>query len=382
MIDIGGSTLLRAAAKNHAWVGAVSSPSQYPEVADEIADGGLTAPFRKKLASEAFFRTADFDAEVLRRLEATELLPARLVIPLRRFDVLRYGENPHQKAALYRRGSEAPWWAGARQHQGKQLSFNNYLDVEAAWTLAHSFEAPAGVVVKHTNPCGVAVASTAREAFTAAWDCDPQAAYGGVVALNRPFGVETAREVASRFVEAVIAPEVSPEAHKELARRSNLRLLTAEAPRLEEREFRAIRGGLLVQDGDRIEHGGWKSVSRRAPTFEEEQDLDLAWTVVAHCASNAVVLARSGAAIGIGVGDQSRVGAAERALRQAGDRASGAAAASDGFVPFRDTVDRLAEAGVTALVSPGGSVRDQEVIAAADEHDLALVFAERRHFRH
>ena len=383
LVDIGGVTLLRAAAKNHAWVGAVSSREQYDEVAAAVEAGGLPEELRLDLAREAFFRTAAFDAEVLVWLEGREeRTPERAVLPLRRVRRLRYGENPHQEASLYRLQGSTPWWMGTRQLQGKEPSFNNLLDAEAAWRHATAHEAPTSVIVKHTNPCGVASRNEIAEAFESAWDCDPLSAYGGVVALNRLIDVDTAAFVVERFIEVIVAPRIAPQAAGVLARRSNLRVLEALPPLPEHLDFRGILGGFLVQEPDVIEPAEWKVVSRREPTAAEVVDLRFGWVVVAFAASNAVVIASRRAAVGIGAGDPSRIGAAERALQRAGDRSRGAVAASDGFLPFRDTVDALSAAGVTALIEPGGSIRDREVIEAADANDMALLFTGRRHFRH
>jgi len=382
-IDIGGPTLIRAAAKNHAWVGVVVSPRRYDEVADAVEAGGLDATLRRDLAREAFFRTAAYDAAIVEWLEAGDGLPDRLVLALERRRDLRYGENPHQAAALYAAPGAAPWWLQARQLQGKAMSFNNYVDTEAAWRLVNDLDGPAAVVVKHTNPCGVAEGGDLADAFAAAWACDPLSAFGSVVALNRALDLATAEALASRSVEVVVAPEVAPQAADRLTAKRNLRALVAPAPHGRDRDARRIEDGLLLQERDAVAgDAAWEVRSRRAPSEAELAGLRFAWTVVAHTKSNAVVVARDGAAVGVGAGDQSRVGAAERALLRAGDRARGAVAASDAFLPFRDALDALAAAGVTALVEPGGSIRDGEVIAAADEHDLALLFTGRRHFRH
>ncbi|MFQ5967665.1 MAG: bifunctional phosphoribosylaminoimidazolecarboxamide formyltransferase/IMP cyclohydrolase [Acidimicrobiia bacterium] len=383
LVDVGGVTLLRAAAKNHRWVGAVSATTQYEQVAGAVAAGGLSDELRATLAREAFFRTASFDAAVLAWMSSADTFPDSIVLPLTLTSTVRYGENPHQEAAAYStRGAAEPWWSSARQVQGEPLSFNNYLDTEAGWRLVHSFEEPAAAVIKHTNPCGVATRSDPPAAFLAAWDCDPMAAYGGVVTLNRPLDEATARELTERFVAVAAAPSVTEGAKRLLGPRRGLRVLEAQLPPTPRREFRALGSGFLVQEPDHSDSADWKVVTRRPPTADETLDLEFAWAVAAHTTSNAVVIAHDLAAIGVGAGDQSRIGAAERALRQAGERTQGAAAASDGFIPFRDTVDLLAESGVTALVQPGGSIRDEEVIEAADEHSMAVIFTGRRHFRH
>lgn len=380
-IDIGGSALLRAAAKNHAWVGAVSSPDQYQEVAEAVESGGLEEELRVRLAHAAFVRTAAYDAVISGWLQGDENLPERLVIPLRRARPLRYGENPHQPAAAYLQEGRAGWWAAARQLQGKELSFNNLVDAEAAWRLVGDLDGPAVVIVKHTNPCGVAERDGLTSAYRAAWECDPLSAFGGVVAVNRPLDETTAKEMASVYLEVVVAPEISGEATEVLAARKGLRLMEAPPTIPGGWEMRGIEGGMLIQRRDSTEDGEWKSLTR-PPVAEQWSDLRFAWKVAASAKSNAVVVARERAAVGVGAGDQSRVGAAQRAVAKAGERADGAVAAADAFFPFRDGIDVLADAGVRAIVAPSGSRRDAEVIAAARERDVTLVFAGRRHFRH
>lgn len=395
-IDIGGPAMIRAAAKNHASVGVVTSPEQYEEVATAAEHGGLPAELRNRLAAEAFFRTASYDAAIVGWLGRGDVLPERVVLPLERFSELRYGENPHQPGSLYRVRGREPWWARARLVQGKEMSFNNWADAEAAWRLACRFSMPAAVVVKHTNPCGVAVNDGIGAAVRAAWECDPQSAFGGVVAVNRPLDAAAAEQLGSVFVEVVVVPEGTdasiPDA---LAAKPNVRVLAASSIADTGLDLRGVEGGFLAQardsitsdltgDGERPDHwpSGWRVASKRTPTDAERADLVLAWIVAAGTKSNAVVVAKEGAAIGVGAGDQSRIGAAERAVAKAGKRANGAAAASDAFFPFADGVEVLADAGVTAVVEPGGSRKDDEVISAADERGMALVFTGRRHFLH
>src|SRR5690606_27764305 len=376
-IDIGGPTMVRAAAKNHAWVGVVTDPSQYDEVAAAVEGGGLDADLRRRLAAAAFFRTASYDAAITAWLHPGPL-PERAVLALERVDTLRYGENPHQPGASYRQVGAAAWWADARLLQGKEMSFNNHLDAEAAWRLACRFDEPAAVIVKHTNPCGVAVAPDAATAFGRAWECDPLSAFGGVVALNRTLDAATAEQIAANFVEVVVAPEVEEAAASVLSAKPNLRVLAADTPGDGELDFRRIEGGFVAQTRDVPGGEDWQVVSGRAPSEAEMSDLRFAWTVAAATKSNAIVVAKDRAAIGVGAGDQSRVGAAQRAIARAGDRARGAVAASDAFFPFPDGLETLAEAGVTAVVEPGGARRDEEVIAAADRLGVALVFTGRR----
>lgn len=379
-IDIGGPTLVRAAAKNHAWVGVVTSPDRYDEVAAEVEAGGLTDELRLELAREAFFHTASYDAAIVDWLERDT--DGRRVLALERVTALRYGENPHQSAGIYREVGRAGWWTTARQVQGKAMSFNNHLDAEAAWRLVCDFDEPAVAIIKHANPCGLAVADDVGDAFSAAWDCDPLSAFGGVVALNRPLDAETSGRIAEAgFVEVVVAPEVLDVGP--LGAKQNLRVLEAPPPDPADPDLRRVDGGFVAQERDQVEtDGDWRVVSERRPTDAEWADLRFAWVVCAHTKSNAIVIAKDGAAIGVGAGDQSRVGASERAVARAGDRAAGGVAASDAFFPFRDGIDALARVGVTAVIEPGGSVRDEEVVAAADEAGIALVFTGRRHFRH
>ncbi|CAN5887334.1 bifunctional phosphoribosylaminoimidazolecarboxamide formyltransferase/IMP cyclohydrolase [soil metagenome] len=380
-IDVGGPTMIRAAAKNHTWVGVVTDPSQYEEVAAAVEAGGLEEDLRRRLAARAFYRTAAYDAAITGWLHAGDL-PERMILALERVSELRYGENPHQPAASYRLAGSPSWWADAELLGGKAMSFNNHLDAEAAWRLVCALERPSAVIVKHTNPCGVAVADTVAEAFERAWECDPLSAFGGVVAVNRPIDVDTATSITARFVEVVVAPEVAEGAGRQLATKEGMRVLTAGAPLTGDLDLRHIEGGFVVQPRDEVTSEEWTVVSRREPTNTEMADLAFARTVAAATKSNAIVVAVDGAAVGVGAGDQSRVGAAERALARAGERAAGAVAASDAFFPFPDGLEVLAAAGVTAVVEPGGSRRDDDVIAAADRAGMALVFTGVRHFRH
>jgi phosphoribosylaminoimidazolecarboxamide formyltransferase / IMP cyclohydrolase len=375
-IDIGGPAMVRAAAKNHQNVGVVVSPDQYDEVAKAIESGGLDQDLRRRLAAEAFFHTASYDAAIVEWISHDE------VLALRRWGGLRYGENPHQPASVFRQPGAPAWWADATQHQGKDMSFNNYADTEAAWRLAADLGDGSVVVVKHTNAAGASRSGSIPEALEQAWQGDSLAAFGGVIAINGQLDEPTALALADRFVEVVVARSASDAALETMAARKNVRILTAPLPSAGDVDYRRIEGGFLAQERDRIELGGWETVSEREPTEAELVALQFAWIVAAHAKSNAIVIANGQQAVGVGAGDQSRVGAAERAVVKAGDRASGSVAASDAFFPFRDGLDVLADAGVTAVVEPGGSLNDQEVIDAANERDLALVFGNRRHFRH
>ena len=375
MIDIGGPAMIRAAAKNHARVTVVVSPDQYEEVAAAVEAGGPDGEMRRRLAAEAFFATAAYDAAV------SGWLGDDLVVPLRRVTALRYGENPHQEGVLYLEEGKRPWWMQANLLQGKEMSFNNYADAEAAWRLANDLGSGAVAIIKHTVACGAARADTVIESFRRAWEGDSLAAFGGVIGIAGEVDADTAAEIADRFVEVLVASSVSDGAAEILAAKSRLRVLVAPPP-APEMDFRRVEGGFLVQSPDVVTEAGWEVATTRAPTDAEREALRFAWVLAAHARSNAVVLCRGAQAVGIGAGDQSRVGAAERALVKAGERARGAVAASDGFFPFRDGIDTLAAAGVTAVVAPGGSRNDAEVVTAAEERGVALVLAPERHFKH
>ena len=388
-IDIGGPAMVRASAKNHEWVTIVTDRSQYEPLLAELREQSVHVSYetRRKLALAAFARTAEFDAAVVRWLQEGETLPAELVLPLERAQSLRYGENPHQQAARYREKSALVGWPDATtQYQGKELSFINYLDCDAAWKLVNKFDEPACVIVKHANPCGVALGADAADAYTKAFECDSLSAFGGVVALNRSLDEATAQKIASVFTEVVIAPEIDAAAQAVLASKTNLRLLAAPppSPTAGTIDLRRIDGGFLVQEPDVVatDRSDWQVTTKVAPTEAQWRDLVFAWTVCAAVTSNAIVLAKDGVAYGIGAGQQSRVHSAEIAATKASGRAEGGVCASDAFFPFRDGVDTAVAAGVSAIIQPGGSVRDDETIAAADEHGVAMVFTARRHFRH
>ncbi|HXV23934.1 MAG TPA: bifunctional phosphoribosylaminoimidazolecarboxamide formyltransferase/IMP cyclohydrolase [Alphaproteobacteria bacterium] len=400
MIDIGGPALIRSAAKNHEHVAVLTDPEQYPELIDALkTEGGTRLALRRRLASAAFARTASYDAAIAAwaAQEEGELFPKRIVLAGRLGQRLRYGENPHQRAALYRMGDRRIGVAGAMQLQGKELSYNNLNDTDAALELAAEFEEPAVVIVKHANPCGVAVAQDMLSAWRRALACDPVSAYGGIVALNRQLDGPTAAALSELFLEVVIAPGADADARAALRPKRNLRLLVTEAmpdPQAAGLTFRSLAGGLLVQerDGGRLTEGDLKVVTRRAPTPVERADLLFAFRVAKHVKSNAIVYAKEGATVGIGAGQMSRIDAARIAVMKAADarrdvgesrpRTEGAVVASDAFFPFADGLIAAAEAGVTAVIQPGGSLRDQEVIEAADARGLAMVFTGLRHFRH
>ncbi|MEX1037301.1 MAG: bifunctional phosphoribosylaminoimidazolecarboxamide formyltransferase/IMP cyclohydrolase [Acidimicrobiia bacterium] len=375
-IDIGGPAMIRSAAKNHRHVAVVTSPDRYQEVLAAVKEGGVDDDFRRELAAEAFFHTASYDAAIV------GWIGDDLVIPLRRHAALRYGENPQQPAVVYREDGASPWWAEARQYQGKEMSFNNYADAEAAWRLASDVPEASVAVIKHTNPSGFAHAVTVAEAFERAWECDPVSAFGSVIGINGQVDVATARLIAERFIEVVVCNSVAPDALAILSKKKNLRVIEAPPPGNDDSDFRRIEGGFLVQERDTDVGELWEIVSERGPTEDEAVQLSTAMTVAMHAKSNAIVIFKDFAAVGVGAGDQSRVGAGKRAVAQAGDRARGAVAASDAFFPFRDGIDALAEAGVTAIVEPGGSRNDQEIIDAANEHGIVLAFSGNRHFKH
>ena len=383
-IDIGGVALLRAAAKNHEHVAAVSSPDQYAEVIEALGSGGLDRGRRRRLAAEAFAHTARYDAAIARWFSPREALADPLVITLRRRQRTRYGENPHQQGALYAPERDGFWGSAVRRLQGKPMSYNNYADVEAAVRLVADLEGAGCVIVKHANPCGVGVGTDPADAFGRAWEGDPESAFGGVVAFNRPVEASVAEGLTKVFVEVAAAPRVAPEAIAIFSRKPALRVLETPPRQSTEWEIRSVGADFLVQTPDCPVPipSEWRVVSKVSPDAGQLSDLRLAWVVAAHAKSNAVVICRDGRSVGVGAGDQSRVGAARRAISVAGERARGAVAASDGFFPFADGLDTLASMGVAAVVSPGGSVRDAEVIDAADRHGTALVFTGRRHFRH
>lgn len=390
-IDIGGPALVRAAAKNHAHVGVAVDPAGYGRILDELRSAGeLSDSTRRDLARAAFARTAAYDAAVADWFDAPDgapdLLPPALRLTLERAEALRYGENPHQTAARYRLAGAAEWWDGAALLGGSPLSYLNLLDASAAWALVHELgERPAAAVIKHASPCGAAAGQEVAGAYRRAVECDRRAAFGGVVALNRTVDAETAAlmEEAPQ-ADVVIAPGFAEGAvERILARRANTRLLQAPPPAPPLRTVRQVDGGWLVQSAPRPGQGrgGWRVVTERGPEGCED-DAELAWTVCGYALSNAAVMAKDGAAWGIGSGQQDRVGAVELAAAKAAGRAEGGVCASDGFFPFPDGVEAAARAGVGLVIQPGGSVNDAAVIEAADRLGLAMVFTGERRFRH
>ena len=387
-IDIGGVTLLRAAAKNHDHVLPVVRPSDYPVVLEALKDPrGISPSLRRHLAAVAFGHTAAYDAAIGEHLagpNAPAVLPQDFTLGGQKLRDLRYGENPHQSAALYR-SAGGGGIAGARQWQGLELSYNNLLDAQAAWSLVADFPDIAVAIIKHANPCGVAIGKDEAEAFDRALNCDRRSAFGGIVAFNRPVEAAAAQALVGSFFEVVVAPSFSEEALRALTSRPKLRVLEpGPGPAQLGLDARPITGGFLVQTVDRTGEtlGESRVVTAKTPDESTLRDLQFAWTVVKHVRSNAIVLAHEGAAVGIGAGQMSRVEAVELAVHRAGPRAAGSVLASDGFFPYPDGVEVAARAGVRAIVQPGGSVKDSEAIAAADAAGVAMVFTGERHFKH
>jgi phosphoribosylaminoimidazolecarboxamide formyltransferase / IMP cyclohydrolase len=401
-IDIGGPTLIRSAAKNFEGVAIVTHPGQYPEVLQEIRQhGGISLQTRLRLAQEAFQLTTRYEGAIASFVSAVsstegslttewpQPFPPFVALSLERLQALRYGENPHQRGALYRAAKiKGPCLANAEQLQGKALSYNNLLDLDAALQLVTEFTVPAACIIKHNNPCGVAIGEPLADAYQRARNTDPLSAYGGVVGFNRIVDEATAREIASTFVEAAIALDYSVAARDVLRSRTNLRLMRISgkewqlAP--ESWDMRRISGGLLLQDRDRADPDATALtvVTKRQPTSAEWEALAFAWRVVKHVKSNAIVLATAAATVGIGAGQMSRVDSCRLAIMKAESSLKDTVVASDAFFPFRDGIDAVAEAGATAVIQPGGSMRDGDVVQAADEHGMAMVFTGIRHFRH
>ena len=390
MIDIGGPTMVRAAAKNHDSVGVVVDPADYGEVLDELRrDGELSDETRRRLARAAFAHTAAYDAAIVAWLDDTDgaLLPPTLHLALERAQELRYGENPHQEGARYREVGSTSWWDDIVQHSGMALSYLNLYDADAAWRLVHDLgDQPAAAIIKHANPCGAAVADDIATAYRLAYECDEKSAFGGIVALNRPVDDETAEAmVAAAQADVILAPSwAEGTIDKLIAKRKNTRLLTANAPTPDRVHLRQISGGLLVEEPHHFaaDRNSWQVVTKVAPTDEQWRDAELAWRLCGYVKSNAVVLVAGGQAVGVGAGQQSRVDAGEIATRKAAGRAKGGASATDAFYPFRDGLDAAAAAEVAVVIQPGGALRDDELIAAADEYGMAMVFTGERHFFH
>jgi len=392
-IDIGGPTMVRAAAKNHHHVGVVVDPNDYDIVLAELQNAGsLSSGTRQSLARKAFAHTAAYDAAIVswfddtsQESSASDLLPKSIHLSLERVHDLRYGENPHQTGARYRHSSGSGWWDDAIQHHGKELSYLNVFDTEAAWRIAHSIgNNPTVAVIKHANPCGLACHDDIAEAYRRAHACDSVSAFGGIVAVNRNVPLELAEELSEVFTEVIVAPSFDDDALEKLMEKKNLRIIEAPAPGFPLHDLRTIDGGVLVQTTDRVtmDRDTWTVATKRQPTESEWIDLEFAWQVAARVSSNCIVLAKDQQAFGIGAGQQNRRDAGQIAAAKANGRAIGGVCASDAFFPFRDGLDTAIEAGCSAVIQPGGSIRDEEVIAAADESDIAMVFTGERHFKH
>lgn len=402
-IDIGGPTMLRSAAKNHAFVTVVVDAADYHDVIEQIrANGDTDLATRKRLAAKVFRHTAAYDALISQYLteQTGEWAPERYTVTYEKIQELRYGENPHQRAAFYRKPlAGAGLITTAEQLHGKELSYNNINDANAALQIVKEFREPAVVAVKHMNPCGVGIGATIAEAYYKAYEADPVSIFGGIVAANRTVDAETAAMLHDIFLEIVLAPDFTPEALDILKKKKNLRLLklgtafghndsadssAGGAARTPERMITTVEGGMLMQDSDtgELDEAALKVVTDRAPTEEEWKQLRFAWKVVKHVKSNAIVLARDNMTIGVGAGQMNRVGAAKIAVEQAGEKARGSVMASDAFFPMGDTVELAAQAGVTAIIQPGGSIRDEESIRAANAAGIAMVFTGMRHFKH
>lgn len=402
LIDIGGPAMVRAAAKNHEHVGIVTDPREYDVLLAELrANGSLSLATRRRLARAAFAKTAAYDGEIVRWLaaggpdssgeqsgatvEIDVALPESIEITLERRQVLRYGENPHQVGARYATRGESGWWETAVQHGGKEMSYLNVYDTDAAWRLAHSLgDDPTAVVIKHANPCGAAIAQDITTAYARAHECDSVSAYGGIVAVNRAVTPEMAEALAPVFTEVLVAPGFEGDALVRLLEKRNLRILEASPPSPLARTVRTIDGGYLVQTPDlvTVDRSQWQVVTKVAPTEQQWLDLEMAWRLVAKVTSNAIVLVKDRQAFGIGCGQQNRRDAGRLACEKADGRAQGGVYASDAFFPFADGLDGAIDAGASVVVQPGGSIRDEEVVAAADEAGLAMVFTRERHFRH
>ncbi len=390
-IDIGGPSIVRAAAKNYEHVAVVTDPASYPEILKELKDnrGQISIDTKTKLQREAFELTARYDAAISAYLmpsQGSDLFPKKFEIRLDKIQDLRYGENPHQQAAFFR--AEGGGISSASQLHGKELSYNNILDMEAAFSIVSYFVNTTVAVVKHNNPCGVATGKTVKEAYLRAYDCDKVSAYGGIIASNKPIDEEAAKEISKLFVEVVVAPDYSAGALDEFKKKKNLRVIRCDlisfANSARKFEFKKVSGGMLLQQTDvaELNMSEIRVVTRRQPALQELEDMFFAWGVCKFVKSNAIVVVKNGATVGIGAGQMNRVGAAEIALKQAGGKAKKAVLASDGYFPFADSIDLARKHGISAIIQPGGSIRDEDVIKAANKYRMTMVFTGRRHFRH
>jgi phosphoribosylaminoimidazolecarboxamide formyltransferase/IMP cyclohydrolase len=391
LIDVGGPTMVRAAAKNHGSVGIVVEPADYEPVLTELAQSGaLSESTRKRLARAAFAHTAAYDAAIVDWFDADDPLPPTIHLALEKADDCRYGENPHQEGARYRLVETSPWWDHVVQHEGLALSYLNFFDADAAWRIVHDLAAgtqeKAVAIIKHANPCGAAVGSDLAETYQRAYDCDPRSAFGGIVAFNHVVDLATVKAIEqSAQADLIIAPGYEDGVIERIrAKRKNTRILEAPAPEKPRTELRQITGGWLAQTAHhfKAERADWVVTTERQPTESEWKDAAFAWRVAGHVTSNAIVLTKNGTAWGIGAGQQNRVESGQIAANKAAGRATGGACASDAFYPFPDGVEAAAEAGVSVVIQPGGAMRDNDVIARANELGIAMIFTGERHFRH
>lgn len=390
-IDIGGPTMVRSAAKNYKYVAIVVDPAKYDEIIEKLKANALDEAYRFELARLAFNHTAEYDTYISRYLNSlsseTEPFPKAVILPGEKLMGLRYGENPHQSAAFYAMpDASASSIAKAKQLGGKELSFNNIVDINAALELVREFNVPACAVIKHTNPCGTAIGKDIKDAYVRAFAADPVSAFGGIVALNGCVEADCAAELVKTFLEAVIAPAYTAEALEILATKKNLRIMETGKlePAASYTDIKRVNGGFLLQDSDSkvVTREELTCVTKRQPTEAEIEELLFAWKIVKHTKSNAIVVTKDGQSLGVGAGQMNRVGSAEIAFKEGGEKCNGAVMASDAYFPFRDTIDAAAKAGITAVIQPGGSIRDDESIVAADEHGIAMVFTGIRHFKH
>jgi phosphoribosylaminoimidazolecarboxamide formyltransferase/IMP cyclohydrolase len=392
-IDIGGPSMIRAAAKNFQDVAIVTSPDDYGVVAESLkrGEGILAREMLFDLARRAFLCTARYDSQIAQYLSNVGRdgdFPPNIFMDFQKVMDLRYGENPHQQASFYSWGGQPTFGiAGAKQFQGKELSYNNIVDLDAAWSLVQDLESPACCIIKHTNPCGTAIGASLRDAYLKAFEADPISGFGSIIAFNQAIDADTATEVAKLFVEAIVAPGYQPEAMAVLSAKKNLRVMQIEpgtsGKDWSQFDLKRVSGGMLVQDPDKLLLGQeLRIVTKRRPTDQESRDLHFAWRVAKHVKSNAIVLAQGGRTVGVGAGQMSRVDSVKLSIQKANPTANGAVLASDAFFPFRDGIDEAAKAGITAVIQPGGSVRDAEVIEAADEHGISMIFTGLRHFKH
>ncbi len=387
-IDIGGPTMVRSAAKNNAYVGIVVNPKRYAEVIDKLTkEGDLGQAYRFELAREAFAHTAAYDTAIANYLSQqidTTPFPPTYLQAYEKVSDLRYGENPHQQAAFYKEIGKNEGMGALKQLHGKELSYNNIVDMEAAWNMVWEFTQPAACIIKHTNPCGAAVGKDLHEAYVKAYEADSVSAFGGIVALNRPVDAATAKEMSQIFLEVIMAPAFTDEALSILEGKKNIRLITLKQPVAGQLVVKKVSGGLLVQTEDDLQEevADYKVVTKTQPTKDQWDALQFAWKLVKHVKSNAILVTSKDQTLGVGAGQMNRVGSAKIALEEAGDKAQGAVLASDAFFPFGDTVAEAAKHGIGAIIQPGGSIRDQESIDAADAAGIPMVFTGIRHFKH